>query len=100
MLGILTGGLLTFAFGGALLILFLGARRIEDGLNERDREASELPGAPRFLRAALGRGASEEALLSELRVYLEEEQIAADEFVWEPSMERLYRQSGEQLMGR
>ena len=100
MLGILTGGLFTFAFGGALLILFMGARRIEDGLNQRDREASELPGDPprtrRFLRfggsAAPGRGASEEALLSELRVYLEVEQIAADEFVWEPSMERLYRQ--------
>ena len=65
MLGILTGGLLTFAFGGALLILFLGARRIEDGLDEREREASALPGGPRFLRAAPGRGASEEALLSE-----------------------------------
>jgi hypothetical protein len=42
----------------------------------------------------------EDALLSELKAYLEGEQIAADEFVWEPSMERLYRQAGEQLTGR
>jgi hypothetical protein len=101
MIGMLAVGLWIFVFAGALLILLLGARRIEDGLREREEEAREVAGdvplTRRFLSfarsAAPGSAASEEAWLSELPAYLEAEQMAADEFVLQPSLELLYRES-------
>jgi hypothetical protein len=100
MIGMLSVGLLMFVFAGALLILVFGARQIEDGLREREEEAREVAGdmplTRRFLSArsaAPGSATSEEAWLSELPAYLEAEQMAADEFVLQPSLELLYRES-------
>jgi hypothetical protein len=105
MLGILIGGLFTFTFGGMLLILFLGARRIEDELKVRAREVQEIRAEaariPRFfvVTQPAGRevGRSDDALLGQLQQYLEAEQILANEFVLQPSIESLYRESGRRL---
>jgi hypothetical protein len=102
MLAILIGGLFAFMFGGMLLMLFFGARGIEDELNERARETREIrkqaARIPRFLAvthpaiAQIGR--VDERLLSQLQQYMEAEQTLANEFVLQPSIESLYRESG------
>ncbi len=105
MLAILIGVLSAFAFGGMLLILILGARRIEDELVERAREAQEIRAAaariPRFFvvtqPASHRIGQVDEALLCQLQQYLEAEQTLADEFVLQPSIESLYRGAGRRL---
>lgn len=105
MLGILIGGLFTFAFGGMLLIVVLGARRVEDELKERAKEVHDICAdaarIPRFFLAnqpadhAVAR--PDEALIGQLQQYLEAEQHFADEFVLQPSIESLYRESGRRL---
>jgi hypothetical protein len=104
MLGILIAGLATFAFGGMLLIVVLGARRIEDELETRARETQDLYAAariPRFFVVnpqptdAVGR--IDEAALTRLEQYVEAEQVLADEFVLRPSVESLYREAGRRL---
>lgn len=105
MLGVLLLGLFTFAFGGMLLMLVLGARRIEDELKERMREArevrAEVARVPRFFvvtrPASPAAGRVDEVLLWQLQQYLEAEQVLADEFVLQPSVESLYRESGRRL---
>jgi hypothetical protein len=105
MLGILIGGLFTFAFGGMLLIVVHGARRIEDELKERAREVHDICAdaarIPRFFLAnqPVGHevGQLDEALIGRLQQYLEAEQHLADEFVLQPSIESLYRESGRKL---
>ncbi|MBI4518402.1 MAG: hypothetical protein HY699_21585 [Deltaproteobacteria bacterium] len=105
MLGILIGVLFTFAFGGILLAVFLGARSIEDEITERAREAQKVRAdAARIRRffvvtqpAAPAAGRVDEALLWQLQQYVNAEQVLADEFVLQPSMESLYRESGRRL---
>ena len=105
MLGILIGVLFTFAFGGMLLILFLGARRIEDELKERAREVQKIRAdaarIPRFFvvpqPVSPAAGRVDEALLWQLQRYVDAEQILADEFVLQPSIESLHRESGRKL---
>ena len=105
MLGVLIGGLFIFAFGGMLLILVLGARRIEDEIKARTLEARESRAnaarIPRFFvvtQPTRPRGGQpDEALLWQLQQYLEAEQTLADEFVLQPSIESLYRESARKL---
>ncbi len=105
MLGILIGGLFTFAFGGMLLIVLLGARRVEDELQARAMEEHDIRAAatriPGFFFANQTAGPEvgrlDEALVGRLQQYLEAEQILADEFVLQPSIESLYRESGRRL---
>ena len=97
--------LFTFAFGGMVLIIFLGARRIEEEFKEKARETQAIraqaarvpkffvvtpPGAPRV-------GPFDDAFLWQLQQYLDAEQTLADEFVLQPSVESLYRESGRKL---
>ena len=44
-------------------------------------------------------GPLDEALFWQVRQYLEAEQLLADEFVLQPSMESLYRESGSRPTG-
>ncbi len=105
MLGVLIGALFMFAFGGMLLILFLGARRIEDEFKDRAREVHKIRAdaarIPRFFAltqpAGPAVGRVDEALLWQLQQYLDAEQLLADEFVLQPSIESLYRESGRRL---
>lgn len=105
MLGVLVGGLFIFLFGGMVLILFFGARRIEDELSERAREArqigAEAARIPRFFvvtqPAGPEGGRVDEAVLWQVQQYLTAEQTLADEFVSQPSIESLYRDSGRRL---
>ncbi len=97
--------LFTFGFGGMLLILFFGARRIEDEFKERARETQEIRAqaarVPRFFvvtQPAPPRvGPFDDAFLWQLQQYLDAEQTLADEFVLQPSLESLYRDSGKKL---
>jgi hypothetical protein len=105
MLGILIGVLFTFAFGGMLLMLVLGARGIEDEFKDRAWEVqkirAEAARIPRFFvltqPAGPAGGRVDEALLWQLQQYLDAEQVLADEFVLQPSIESLYRESGRRL---
>jgi hypothetical protein len=103
MLGVLIGGLFMFAFGGMLLILMLGARRIEDEIKTREAQALRADAAqiPRFFvvtpPARPRVGPLDDALLWQLQRYLEAEQTLADEFVLQPSIESLYRESGRRF---
>ena len=105
MLGVLLGGLFMFTLGGMLLILLLGARRIGNGRRESAREAQQIHAEaariPRFFVVTPpGRPQIEqvdEALLWQLREYLDAEQVLADEFVRQPTIESLYRESGRRL---
>ena len=102
MLGVLIGVLFTFAFGGLMLALLMGARRIEDELQAKAREASaDAARIPRFFAVApkptREMGRLDEAALAQLQQYVEAEQLLADEFVLQPSIERLYRESGRRL---
>jgi len=107
MLGVLIGGLFAFAFGGMLLILFLSARRIEDEVNASARETQELrkraTRIPRFFvitsRPSPQIGRVDEKLLWQLQQYVQAEQMLADEFVLQPSLESLYRESGRKPVG-
>lgn len=107
MLGILIGVLFALLFGGLVLIVFLGARRIEDELGERKMEAGRIRAKaariPRFLVVnpvtTSRAGRPDEALVWQLQQYLETEQVFADEFVLHPSLESLYRESGKRIMG-
>ena len=106
MLGVLIGGLFTFLFGGMVLILVFGARRIQDEFNEREQEMQKIRAAaarlPRFIVVSQPPGPRsgplDEGLLWQVQQYLEAEQRLADEFVLQPSMESLYRDSGRRPM--
>ena len=102
MLGVLIGVLFTFAFGGMMLALLMGARRIEDEIQAKTREASaDAARIPRFFvvnpKPTREMGQLDEAALAQLQQYVEAEQLLADEFVLQPSIERLYRESGRRL---
>jgi hypothetical protein len=105
MIGILIGGLFTFLFGGMVLMLFFGARRIEDEFTEKAREAQKIRAdaarIPRFFvvtqPAGPAVGPMDETLLWQLQQYVDAEQVLADEFVLQPSIESLYRGSGRRL---
>jgi hypothetical protein len=105
MLGILVGGLFTFLFGAMVLVLFFGARRIEEEFTERARETqkirAEAARIPRFfvVTQPVGpqSGKMDEAFMWQVQQYLEAEQLLADEFVLQPSIESLYRESGRRL---
>jgi hypothetical protein len=107
MLAILIGGLFTFLFGGLILILFCGARRIEEEIEARRREEEDVrrqaARVPRFFvvtqPASPRNGKIDEALLRNLQQYLEAEQRVAHEFVLRPSLDSLYRDSGRTLVG-
>jgi hypothetical protein len=107
MLGVLLGGLFMFTLGGTVLILLLGVRRIENGRRERVREAQEIRAEaariPRFFAVTPPAGPQneqvDEALLWQLQEYLDVEQVLADEFVRQPTIESLYRESGRRLAG-
>ncbi|MFI5395907.1 MAG: hypothetical protein ACHQ9S_10275 [Candidatus Binatia bacterium] len=105
MLGFLIGGLFTFLFGGMVLMLILGAQGIEARLKEGEQEAGKIrtDGAriPRFFvvnqPVSPRIGTMDEALVWQVQQYLEAEQILADEFVLQPSIESLYRESGRRI---
>lgn len=105
MIGVLIGGLFTFLFGGVLLIVLFGAQEIEADLKAKEREARKVRAAgahvPRFFvisqPAGSQAGKIDEAFASQVQHYLETEQVLADEFVSQPSMENLYRESGSRL---
>jgi hypothetical protein len=107
MVGVLLGGLFIFTLGGTLLILLLGARRFENGRGERVRETQEIGAEaariPRFFAvtppADLQIEQVDETLLGQLQEYLDVEQGLAEEFVREPTIESLYRESGRRLTG-
>lgn len=105
MLAVLIGGLFTFLFGGMMLMLFFGARRIEDEFNETQRQMNKVRAdaarTPRFIVVSPPTrprsGPLDDAILLQVQQYLDAEQLLADEFVLQPSMERLYRESGRRL---
>jgi hypothetical protein len=106
MLGILLGALFAFLFVAFLLVLLLGARSIEDQLAERAGKTREIHAravrVPRFLvvnRAPAAQGWIDPMLLSRVQQYLEAEQMLAEEFVLQPSIESLYRDSGRSITG-
>lgn len=93
-------------FGAVFLILALGFRSIEQERAAREAdetaESDKLIPIPRFFaRAGRGRAASpaepvEDAVLHRVQRYLRDEQALADEFVSEPTVERLYRRTGKE----
>jgi len=106
MIGILLGGLVTFLFGGMLLILILGARGIEAEREAARREARkarvDAARIPRFFAVsqpvqpqAIG---NHDAFAAQLEQYLKAEQMLADQFVSQPSMENLYREADSRLI--
>jgi|MudIll2142460700_1097286.scaffolds.fasta_scaffold116610_2 hypothetical protein len=105
MLAILIGGLFALLFAGMMLAIFFGAQRAEEEFKERAREAQEIreqaARIPRFLvvnRPTSPRPAPpDDALLWQVQQYLEAEQTLADEFVLQPSIESLYRESGRRI---
>lgn len=106
MLGILVGVLFTFLFGGMLLIVVLGASGIQDELEKRTHlepdARARAAAIPRFFvltqPGEVREGHLDEALVGQLQQYLEAEQTLAAEFVSQPSMESLYRESGKPLL--
>jgi len=107
MLGVLIGGLFTFSFAALLLVVFFGARRIEEEFKEKEAEVGAIRAAaahiPRFIVVSPPAGARsgpfDEAVFGQVRRYLEAEQLLADEFVLRPSLESLYRESGRRPVG-
>jgi len=104
MVGVLIGGLFTFLFGGLLLIVLFGAQEIEAELKAKEREARKVRAVgahvPRFFvtqPAGDQAGKIDEAFASRVQHYLDTEQILADEFVSQPSIENLYRESATRL---
>ncbi len=102
MLGVLVGGLFAFLFGAMVLALFFGARSVEDQFNERAQEIekirAEAARIPRFIVVsqppAPHAGPLDEKLFWQVQQYLDAEQQLADQFVLQPSVESLYRESG------
>ena len=105
MLGVLIGGLFMFLFGAMVLMLVFGARGIEAEFNEREQEIQRIRAdaarIPRFIVVSPPTGARsgplDEGLFWQVQQYLEAEQLLADQFVLQPSMESLYRDSGRRL---
>ncbi len=98
-----------FAWGGMLLILCLGAQAIDAEHAKRRRESDEIgalaAGIPRFffkIGPAPTPGATplDDAFVSEVRKYVAAEQILAAQFVSEPSVASLYRQSDTRITPR
>lgn len=96
--------LIPIFFGAMFLILYAGFRSIEDERAREEAEANEIGEEfipiPRFF-ARLGPAELrdvpdpvEESVLLEVQRYLMIEQTLADEFVSEPSVERLFRKAG------
>ena len=109
MLAILIACLSIFLFGGMLLALVLGALRIESEREEERAAAArethrQAAAVPRFFFVAPPTQPRpilqpDDALLLRLQRYLEAEQMLANEFVLQPSIERLYRESDHRLRG-
>jgi len=105
MIGVLIGGLVTFLLGGMLLILIFGAQGIEadrEAARREDRKARiDAARLPRFfvVSQAVKPEAkdSHEAFAAQLEHYLEAEQVLADQFVSQPSLESLYCKSDTRL---
>jgi len=104
MLGMIVGILFLFGFGGLLLIVVLGARRVDEERRARaTREACMVVREPRFVVVAASRpeprhgSAVDDSFFSQLQQYVEAEQLLADQFVLQPSIEALYRSSGRSL---
>lgn len=104
MLAALVGLLALFGFGGLLLILVFGVRRVEEERQARaEREARLAARQPRFLVIAPPRAEPrirsgvDEGFLWQLEQYVQAEQLLADQFVLQPSIETLYRPSGRSL---
>ena len=95
MLGVLLGALFAFGFGGVLLILVLGAQRIERELQARAAEeiGAQAERLPRFFMVTPPPGPQDgppdRLLLWQLQQYLRAEESLADEFVLQPSVESL-----------
>ncbi len=106
MMGFLIGGLFLFLFGGLLLMLIFGAQEIEAKVKQSEQEAARLRAEaariPRFFvvnqAPARVNGVVDEAFASHVREYLETEQMLAEAFVSQPSIESLYRESGTRLI--
>jgi len=105
MMAVLICGLGTFLFGGMLLILIFGAQGIEAEREATRREARkarpQLARIPRsFVVSQPARPQGEkshDAFAAQLEQYLEAEQMLADQFVSEPSLESLYREAETRL---
>jgi hypothetical protein len=105
MIGVLICGLATFLFGGMLLILIFGAQSREAEREAARRDARQarlhLARIPRFFvvnQPARPQGEKpHDAFAAQLEQYLEAEQVLADQFVSEPSLESLYRDSDTRL---
>lgn len=101
MLELLLVGLFVFVMGGMVLIAFLGAQGLEDRLMQEEggqpQPSRAIAPAPQFL--VVGQQATarfdglDETFLPQLREYLEAEETLVSEFVMQPSLETLYRQS-------
>lgn len=77
-----------FTFGSMLLIVFLRAQRFVTEFEER-------PSGMRRMYAQAAPGVPPHtAFVRELEKYLNAEQVLADQFVAQPSVENLYRESG------
>ncbi len=101
--------LCTFAWGGMLLILCLGAQAIDAERGNQRRESDEINGLvtriPRFFfkvgqPPTPGATPLDDAFVSEVRKYVAAEQIRAAQFVSEPSVANLYRQSDTRITAR
>lgn len=106
MLGLLLGVLLTFMFGGLVLIVVLGASGVQEELEKRAHQEPDArtraAAIPRFFVVTqpgeVREGHLDEALVGQLQQYLDDEQTLAAEFVSQPSLESLYRESGKPVL--
>jgi hypothetical protein len=106
MLAILIGGLFVSLFAGMMLAVFFAAQKAgERFAEERAHDAREIreqaARIPHFLvvspPVSPRLAPLDEALVGQLQRYLEVEQTLADEFVLQPSIESLYRESGRRI---
>lgn len=107
MEAIMVGVLFTVLFGGLLLAVVLGYRNVEENRALRQEEEElwrfGLDGTPTArLRARLvspetasGPATDQDAMVRRVQNYIESEQSLADQFVSQPSVESLYRDSGK-----
>ena len=103
MIEVLIAGLFIVAFGGMILILVLGAQEVEGEVKVRETEARGAPAEfsrlPDLLVTPPARPRVSEPndVLQQLQQYLDAEQTFADEFVAQPSIESLYRETERKL---